>query len=259
MSAEQMTEDLDEQVLDNEAVDDSIDASEPLSVAAKPEGLPEKFWDEEAGTIRTDALAKSYTELERRLSRSVAIPDEDDRDAWNKLFEAAGRPQSPDEYQIEVEHPLVEVDPEVNSILFDAGLNQRQAQMVYELAAEHLVPIMESAVAEIEASRDQERLAKHFGGEDRWSKISDQLKTWASAKLKPEVFETLSSSYEGVLALHQMMRQQEPQLASESGRGSIAVGEVELTAMVRDPRYWRDKDPQFIARVTEGYRNLYGR
>lgn len=38
-------------------------------VAARPENVPEKFWDAEAGAIRTDALLGSYGEAEKALAR----------------------------------------------------------------------------------------------------------------------------------------------------------------------------------------------
>ena len=52
------------------------DTSEPAeTLTARPAGVPEKFWDREAGAIRTDALLKSYVELERKLgSRLVVTP-----------------------------------------------------------------------------------------------------------------------------------------------------------------------------------------
>jgi hypothetical protein len=28
--------------------------------------------------------------------------------------------------------------------------------------------------------------------------------------------------------------------------------------MMRDPKYWRDQDPSFIAKVTEGFKRMYG-
>ena len=28
--------------------------------------------------------------------------------------------------------------------------------------------------------------------------------------------------------------------------------------MIRDPRYWRDKDPAFINQVTQGFQRRYG-
>ena len=27
--------------------------------------------------------------------------------------------------------------------------------------------------------------------------------------------------------------------------------------MMRDPRYWRDRNPEFVARVTDGFRRLF--
>lgn len=33
---------------------------------------------------------------------------------------------------------------------------------------------------------------------------------------------------------------------------------LELQYMMRDPKYWRDQDPSFIAKVTEGFQKLYG-
>ena len=38
-----------------------------------------------------------------------------------------------------------------------------------------------------------------------------------------------------------------------------AADEAELSSMMRDPKYWRDKDPSFVAKVTEGFQNLYGK
>jgi hypothetical protein len=76
-----------------------------------------------------------------------------------------------------------------------------------------------------------------------------------------DVLDTLSSSYEGVLALHRMMQSgAEPKMA---GRRSVRVqgglGEAELSSMMRDPKYWRDRDLAYVAKVTQGFENLYGK
>lgn len=34
-------------------------------------------------------------------------------------------------------------------------------------------------------------------------------------------------------------------------------GEQELQSMMRDPRYWKTRDPAFVAQVTEGFRRMY--
>jgi hypothetical protein len=41
---------------------------ENVEVAAKPEGIPDKFYDAETGKVDYDAMAKSYTELEKKQS-----------------------------------------------------------------------------------------------------------------------------------------------------------------------------------------------
>jgi hypothetical protein len=77
--------------------------------------------------------------------------------------------------------------------------------------------------------------------------------------LGPDVLETLSSSYEGVLALYKMMKGEEPGVMQTAERSQPMSGELDLQSMMRDPKYWRDQDPSFVAKVTEGFQKLYGR
>lgn len=37
----------------------------------------------------------------------------------------------------------------------------------------------------------------------------------------------------------------------------LPLTEEEVTALIRDPRYWRDRDPAIVQRVTEAFRKLY--
>jgi hypothetical protein len=61
-----------------------------------------------------------------------------------------------------------------------------------------------------------------------------------------------------VLALHRMTQAGEPKLLDGAGAGANELNEGALGDMVRDPRYWRRRDPDFVAKVTEGFRRLYG-
>ena len=47
----------------------SVETPDPMarSKVPAPEGVPEKFWDGEKGEMRTDALLKSYAELEKQF------------------------------------------------------------------------------------------------------------------------------------------------------------------------------------------------
>src|SRR5512132_1341367 len=93
---------MTENLLEAGAVDTpSGDGSESPAVvgqrAARPAGLPDKFWDEKNGQVRLDTLVKSYLELERKLG-------------------SAGRdiPPGPDHYKVEVKSELLSPDPDVN-------------------------------------------------------------------------------------------------------------------------------------------------
>jgi hypothetical protein len=225
---------------------------------ARPAGVPEKFWDGEAGCVRTDALLKSYLEIERKLGSMIALPTDDaDGEARSRLHRALGVPESPDGYKIAARSELVEPSPEINAKLHAAGFAPQQAQLVYDLAADYLLPLVGDLLDEIGSARDAERLASRFGGAEAWRAMADQIKIWGRANLSDEVFATLSSSYDGVLAMHQMMQAPEPTVLHDGEGAQAAPDATTLSQMMRDPRYWRDRDADVIAKVTEGFRRLY--
>ncbi len=235
--------------------------------AQRPENVPEKFWDNDAGGLRADALLKSYMELERKLgtggrepepvSGAAAAPEPNEVVAEQVADAPEPTPLLPPGYKIASPHPLIEPDSELNDRLSAAGFTQGQAQLVYDLAAERLLPVIQEALGEIEAQHQLERLQRHFGGADTWRHTAHQIKSWAASHLDPAIHGTLAASYEGVLALHQMMRASEPELLGGGAVPSTEPTEEALIEMMRDPRYWRQRDPEFIARVTAGFKRLY--
>lgn len=238
------------------AIEPEPETAEP--VMARPDGVPEKFWDPESGALRTDALLKSYLELERKLGSMVPVAGEDgDLESNRRLRRLLGVPDSAEEYRIEPASEILEPDPAVNAKLHEAGFNQRQAQLVYDLAADYMLPLIGDALSEMEAERDAERLADRFGGKDAWAPMARQIKTWGEANLPAEVMQVLASNYDGVIAMHHMMQAREPSVLRHSDGPSPQPNEAELTQKMRDPRYWRDRNPAFVAEVTEGFKRLY--
>lgn len=236
------------------SVDSNADAAgdtaveEPSARAAvrtpRPDGLPEKFWDDEQGHLRTEDLLKSYLELEQRVS--------------------AGRnadvPQSPNDYELEIKSDLFRDDPEIQTInarLHEAGFTNQQAQLVYELAEERLAPLVADLVAVSDAENQVERLHRHFGGADRWHEMSRQIAAWGRSNLPKPVFDVLGTSFEGVTTMHQMMVKNEPALVKDGVTSAGAMTEGALRSLMRDPRYWRDQDPDIVEKVRQGFQALY--
>jgi hypothetical protein len=224
----------------------------------RPPEVPEKFWDAERGAVRLDALLKSYRALERRLSQRLAPPPEDAPEEEKRRYRRAlGVPETPEEYAIEARHELCGPDPEINARLHAAGFTCAQAQLVYDLAAERLLPLVAEAAQALETERELDRLRAHFGGEERFRRVAAQLAAWGRARLPASVFDALASTYEGVLTLQRMMQKEEPALARDA-EAQDAPDEAALRALMRDPRYWRTREPEFVRRVTEGFRRLVG-
>ncbi|MDN3565843.1 hypothetical protein QWZ14_15850 [Paeniroseomonas aquatica] len=238
-----------------------VDAAPPATTprpAPRPADVPEKFWDAEGGMLRIEALLKSYRELERRLSQRTAPPAADTPpEDLLRFRQAMGIPETPDGYSITSPHELCGADPDVNCRLHAAHFSNEQAQLVYDLAAQRLLPLIAEAAAEFEADRQRERLVTHFGGADRFKAMAAQLAAWGKAKLPGPVYAALASTAEGVLALERMMQTEEPGLARDAATPPQET-EAELRAMMRDPRYWRTREPAFVRRVTDGFRRLVG-
>jgi len=228
------------------------------SLPEAPE-IPAKFRDPETGALRADLLLKSYLELERKLAAMVEIPGDDaDEEAVGRFRRALGVPERPDDYAIALRSGLFERDPEVNRRLHEAGFTPAQAQLVYDLAEDYVGPVVEDMGAGFEASRQVERLAQHFGGEEKWREVARQIAAWGRANMPPAAFEALSTTYEGVLALYNMMRSGDPGMGG--GAGAAAEGATDqagLDRLMRDPRYWRERDAGLIAQVRQGFERLY--
>jgi hypothetical protein len=241
--------------MNEDLLDIAAAGSKPTTTALD---IPEKFRDPATGALRVEALLKSYLELERAMSRRISPPGDDapdeDRQRWRR---ALGVPETPDAYEISAQHELCGPDDEVNRRLHEAGFTCRQAQLVYDLAAERLLPLITEAAAEFEAGKQRDKLHAEFGGEERFRRLAPQIAAWGRANLPDAVFAALSATAEGVVAMRRMMEAKEPPL-SRDAVADAAPDEAELRKMMRDPRYWRSREPDFVKRVTEGFRRLVG-
>jgi len=243
------------------------------AMAERPVFIPEKFWNGAAGRIRIEDMAKSYRALEKKLGRTAETRRADDPGTSPHASEAllprdagpdgtspgaphtehardgadtAGAdadaldtsvPASPDDYTTRVSHPWLERDAEIDGLLHSAGFNQAQAQLVYDLAAERVIPVLESMARDYERRLGQARMEAHFGGPERFTAIARQVRAWGERHLPKGLFETLTQNPDGIVALHHMMRAGEPRFLA-GGKPSVGPNQGELETLVRDPRYW---------------------
>lgn len=218
--------------------------------ASQKEGLrrliPAKFIDAETGEMKTEELIKSYLALEKRFSERCQTP-------------SGIRPEAPDAYQINLKNDLLKRDPDMEKKLFDLGFTNEQVQAVYDLAAEKVIPILESLSDDVRTEKELAALEREFGGPEQFNQIGRQISAWAEKHLNPEIFDVLASSKDGILALYQMMQERnETPLLSEREPAPRADTEETLRRLMQDPAYWRQHDPKLVKRVEEGFKRLYG-
>ena len=213
------------------------------SYSEKPQGLPEKFWDQSSGKVKLEELIAAYNDL--------ALRDDN-------LIETNLRnmPQDYTQYHITSPSPVLEVDEDLMKRFYEKGFTNDQAQFVYDLAGERVLPVLDEMAVNFEAERQLEKLARHFGGRDKFNEVSRSLSNWAKQNVNKEVYDALGSTSEGVLALYNMMRSSEPLLNKEGGEIEN-ISEASLRKMMEDPRYWRDKDSAYVAKITKGFEKLY--
>lgn len=230
----------------------------------QPEELqvPEKFLDSKTGEVRLNDLVKSYLALEKKLSSKPAEApmdfnlDDLDDEKINLIRRAQGVPETSKEYDVNIPHPMLDRDEEVFDKFHQEGFTPKQVQLVYDLAAERIIPIIADLAAEFEADKQLEKLVSHFGGDEKFNEVSKQISTWAEKNVAAEVFEALGSTYEGVITLYKMMSSNEPAISKSMG-GAEALSEDKLKEMMKDPKYWRDKDSSYVSMIEQGFKKLY--
>ena len=85
-----------------------------------------------------DALAKSYINATRMIGQDkVAVPNQNSTDdQWSEVYDKLGRPESPDQYKLDVKSEVVPLDDgTIKSFAENAhklGLNNKQAQGILE-------------------------------------------------------------------------------------------------------------------------------
>jgi hypothetical protein len=153
---------------------------------------------------------------------------------------------------------MIDIDPELNARLHAKGFTNDQLQEVYDLATEKMVPMILEMAAEFQADRELERLVKEFGGTEKWGIVSTQLQEFGRKNLPQTAFDGLCCSYDGVMALYQMMKSNSfSPIGNQDSSSFEALDENGLRNMMQSPKYWKDRDPAFIAKVSEGFQRIY--
>jgi hypothetical protein len=217
------------------------------------DNIPEKFKMED-GTLNADALLKSYSELEKKLGTMISLPNgDDDVDGIAKFRRAIGVPDDANEYEIS------KYDSENDSIrkkFHEIGLTKSQVNEIYKLADEFLEPLMNNFSSAQTEVKELSELEKFFGDKNKMQSALRDIETFGKKYLPDDVFETLSSTSKGIQSIYAMMNSTEPKIQTQKNQ-SQNFSESDLRRMMQDPKYWRDKDSEYIRTIENGFKKLF--
>ena len=216
------------------------------------EKIPEKFLNKD-GTLNTDALLKSYTELEKKIGTMISVPtSESDSELRAKFNRAIGVPENANEYPT---CPMFD-DDSLREKFLEIGLTSSQVEKIYDIANEFLSPVL-SDLFEIKNESDAiSELKNFFGGTEKMYDALRAINTFGEKYLPHDAFDAMCSSPQGIQGIYKMMQSMEPSVQTDDG-GEKILSDDELRRMMRDPKYWRDMDPEYVRKIENGFKKLY--
>ena len=100
------------------------------------------------------------------------------------------------------------------------------------------------------------KLETFFGGEKHFNEVAKQITMWATKNLPQDLFNTLNTNYFGVISLYNMMRNDDDKTFMAQEFAKDFLTEQDLKSMMKNPKYWRDKDKNFIQQIDDGWKYL---
>ena len=216
------------------------------------EQIPEKFLDEK-GELNTSALVKSYCELEKKMSSMVSVPnDESDETTKQKFNRAIGVPDDASEYPT---NSLFD-DESVRKKFHEIGLTGKQVEQIYNIAEEFLQPTLKNLFELQKETNDINELKKFFGDDEKMNEAMHEINAFGKRFLPSDAFEELCSTPQGIQGIYKMMQSMEPEILTDKNATENLTDET-LRNMMRDPKYWRDHDPEYVRKIENGFKKLY--
>ena len=216
------------------------------------ENIPEKFLNQD-GTLNSDALMKSYTELEKKIGTMISVPDENSDESSVKRFRRAiGVPDSPDEYP----HGELFDDENVRQEFHKIGLTKNQVEQIYNIAQKFLSPVISEILSVGQESNAMSELRNFFGDDEKMRDAFVAIKSFGERFLPSDAFDELCATPQGIQGVYKMMQSMEPTIKTDSS-DIQNLTDSDLRRMMRDPKYWRDHDEEYVRKIENGFKKLY--
>ena len=216
------------------------------------ENIPEKFLNKD-GTLNTGALLKSYSELEKKIGTMISVPGEDSDDVTRAKFNRAiGVPENANEYPT---NDLFD-DESLREKFLEIGLTSTQVEKIYQIANEFLSPVINELFDMQNETNAINELKNFFGDDEKMYEAMRAINSFGEKYLPRDAFDALCASPQGIRGIYAMMQSIEPTVQTDDAPQKNLT-ENDLRRMMRDPKYWRDMDPEYVRKIEKKKKKLY--
>lgn len=214
-------------------------------------------------------LAKSYVHAQSLIGRKgVIVPSSDDDPGWDQVYQALGRPDSPDGYELErpeVEHYDEELEKQFRQVAHQAGLSKRQVAQLYRWYLDNYQAKVKEIEQFVQQRRQQaEEVLRKEWGKAYEAKLEAARRVWREFTPENEreaVLEELSRGLGDSPALIKVFAR----IAEALGEDQLAKGESQAKSyyeqaleLTRHPAYIDAGHPDH-KRIVEQARELFAK
>ena len=189
------------------------------------------------------------------MGTMVSVPNENSDDESRQRFNRAiGVPENSSEYPT---HELYD-DENLRQKFFEIGLTKNQVKKIYDIANEFLSPVISDLFSVHNESTAMNELRNFFGGDEKMLDALRAINAFGERFLPHDAFDALCATPDGIRGLYNMMQSMEPNIEIQnSSDKNENLSDSDLRHMMRDPKYWRDRDIEYIRKIENGFKKLY--
>ena len=183
----------------------------------------------------------------------ISVPNENsDDEAKRKFNRAIGVPESASEYP---KNDLYD-DENLREQFLQIGLTKTQVEKIYNIANEYLSPIISELFSVQDESVAINELKNFFGGVDKMNDALRAINIFGERFLPRDAFDALCATPQGIQSVYKMMQSMEPDVKTDKNE-TQNLTDSDLRRMMRNPKYWRDNDVEYIRKIENGFKKLY--
>ena len=99
-------------------------------------------------------------------------------------------------------------------------------------------------------------LKNFFGGTEKMNNALREINSFGERFLPHDAFDALCATPAGIQSVYKMMQSMEPHVNTDKNETKNLTDD-DLRRMMRDPKYWRDNDVEYIRKIENGFKKLY--